>query len=1503
MSDLVDRIAGLSPAKRALLELMAARRQGPGTAGIPRRADPNQAPLSFAQERVWFLEQLEPGTMVYHLPLALRVAGLFDPSWIARGLAVLTARHEALRTTIGEEGGRPLQRVAPEVPLPIEVVDLAELAPDRRDQALARISRLVFERPFDLCHGPLWRMTVVRERPDSHVVLLAMHHLIGDGWSLELFAEEMFACCAAYAAGEEPVLPPVPLQFGDYAAWQRAASELPGLADQLAYWTRQLDGLPVLELPTDLSRPPVPSYRGRTLTFTIGEARTRAVHDVSRRHGVTPFMTLLAAYVVLLSRYSGQRDLAIGSPVANRQRTETERLIGFFANTLVFRVDVSDNPTFARLLARVRDVVLSAHDRQDVPFEQLVDALQPRRDPSRNPLFQVMLALQKPSRLAAHPEAAVAASLLPVEASTAKFDLTLTLQERQGDYAGTLEYSTDVFADDTAARIVDHFTTILDSALGDPLARVESVSLLGADERRRVLIEWNRTATDWPSLAPLPALVEAQVARTPEATALVGEDTRLTYADLNLRANQLAHYLRARGVGPEVVVGVCLQRSVDLVVALLAIVKAGAAYLPLDPTYPPDRLEFMLADARALVVIGERQSPVGAAVAGAAAFVDPAEVGADLRDAPTSNPDVAIDLDDAAYVIYTSGSTGTPKGVISTHRGIANRLLWMQAAYAIDVNDRVVQKTPFTFDVSVWEFFWPLMTGAALVVARPDGHRDPRYLADLIVEQAVTTVHFVPSMLELFLEEPASIGCRGLKRIICSGEALGRGLQARCRARLPAALHNLYGPTEASVDVTAWACEQTGTRSVVPIGHPIANTRMYIVDDRFEPVPIGVPGELLIAGDGLARGYLNRPEITAERFVPDPFAVEAGARVYRTGDVARFSADGAIEFIGRRDHQIKLRGFRVELGEIEAALQRCEDVQRAAVVLREGPADMPALVAYVVPAPAAAIEPERLRDALRRSLPDYMVPSAFVALDALPLTTSGKLDRARLPAPAAHVSKVAEAPRDEVEARLMAIWRDALGCSTIGVDDHFFELGGHSMLAVRVLASVREALGVSVPVRALFEEPTIAALAAVVRRLQAGDGPLPVTSSMNLEQHVRLAPDIWPPSSRMEHTGAGPLLLTGATGFLGAFLLRELLDRTAADVVCLARGASQDAALGRVMRALETQGLRRAGDERRVSAVCGDLAEPRLGLTESAFDTLASTIGAIYHNGALVNFLQPYQALAPANVGGTEEVLRLACRHVLKPVHMVSTIDVLGRASLTVSEDTPLGGSEGLETGYAQTKWVAERLAMLARDRGVPLALYRPARIIGDSRTGAWNTDDFAARVIKGCLQAGLAPADPPWDNLSPVEFVSAAIVELSLHPSALTTPAFHVVNPRWFLWGRMIDFARQRGYRLEVVSYAEWYAALTGTVAVPDNALAPLLALFPAPAGVSDDETPVAAGEPSPPPGPECHRAQAILVERGITCPTVDDALLGRYFDYFVRSGFLEPPPIRQAHEIALSS
>jgi myxalamid-type nonribosomal peptide synthetase MxaA len=1092
--------------------------------------------------------------------------------------------------------------------------------------------------------------------------------------------------------------------------------------------------------------------------------------------------------------------------------------------------------------------------------------------------------------------------LLAVDASAAKFDLTLTLQERQGDYTGALEYATDLFAGDTAARLVEHFTTVLDSALRDPLASIETLPMLGDDERRRVLVDWNRTSTDWPSLAPLHGLIERQVAQTPHAVAVISEDERLTYAQLNARANRLAHELRARGAGPDVVVGVCLQRSAELVVALLAVLKAGGSYLPLDPTYPDDRLAFMIADARAAMVIGERQSPVGARIAGTTPYLDQAEIAASMQHRPVSNPDLPLDLDHAAYVIYTSGSTGNPKGVVSTHRGIANRLLWMQAAYTLDESDRVVQKTPFTFDVSVWEFFWPLMTGAALVVARPDGHKDPRYLADLIVEHAVTTAHFVPSMLELFLEEPASVRCRGLKRIICSGEALGRELQARCRAQLPAALHNLYGPTEASVDVTFWACEQTGRRHVVPIGHPIANTRMYIVDDRFEPTPIGVPGELLIAGVGLARGYLHRPDTTAERFVPDPFGWEAGGRLYRTGDVARFGADGAIEFIGRRDHQVKLRGFRIELGEIEAALQRCDGVQRAVVVLREGPADVPALVAYVVPALGNGAETERLREGLRRTLPEYMIPTAFVVLDELPLTTSGKLDRGRLPAPTVQGSKAPVAPQDEVEAQLVAIWCDVLGCTTIGVNDHFFELGGHSMLAVRMLASVRDSFGVSVPLRVVFEEPTIAALAAAVRQLRAGELVSPSASSLNLERHVRLAPDIWPPSTRDERSTPDRLLLTGATGFLGAFLLRDLLDRTTAHVVCLARGANPDAALGRVMRALETQGLRRPGDEQRVSAVCGDLAEPRLGISESAFDTLASTIGTIYHNGALVNFLQPYHALAPANVRGTEEVLRLACRQLLKPVHLVSTVDVLGPAPLRVSEDTPLAGSEPLDTGYAQTKWVAERLAAVARERGVPLAIYRPARIIGDSRTGVWNTDDFAARVIKGCLQTGIAPMDPPWDNLSPVDFVSAAIVELSLDPSALTTPAFHVVNPRWFPWSRMIEFTRQLGYQLEAVSYTEWYAALAG--AATDNALAPLLPLFPLPVAASgDDPVLPTVLESSPPREPECQRAQTILRNRGLACPSLDDALLGRYFDYFVRSGFLEPPPVLQAREIALRS
>ncbi|WP_338270568.1 non-ribosomal peptide synthetase, partial [Corallococcus caeni] len=764
----------------------------------------------------------------------------------------------------------------------------------------------------------------------------------------------------------------------------------------------------------------------------------------------------------------------------------------FFINTLALRSRLDDGPTFVELLGRVREATLGAYAHQDIPFEKLVEELQPQRDLSRSPLFQVMLTLQNAPR-AEEDARAHALSLRPVgqDGSTAaKFDLSFVFTHSPQGLAGSVTYSTALFREDSIRRLVSHLRVLLEAIVLDAGQQVSALPLMEEAERRQVLVDWNATATDFPRDATLHGLIEAQVERTPDAVALEFEGRTLTYRKLDARANQLAHALIAQGVGPEVRVGLLLERSLELVVALLATLKAGGAYVPFDPAYPAQRLTWMLEDARPAVLLAQEHllSRLPAHEARVLCLDTQWEA---LALQPRHAPPPRATADGLAYVIFTSGSTGRPKGAMNTHGPVVNRLRWMQSAYDLRPHDVVLQKTPFSFDVSVWEFFWPLMTGARLVVARPGGHQEPAYLARLISEAGVTTLHFVPSMLQVFLEEPGLEACTSLRRVVCSGEALPVELAERCLRRLPwAGLHNLYGPTEAAVDVTFHQCLPGESRRSVPIGRPVANTQIRLLDSRMEPVPVGVPGELFIGGVQVGRGYLGRPELTAERFIPDAFSDTPGARLYRTGDVARWLPDGAIEYVGRADFQVKVRGLRIELGEIEASLEQHPGVQQAVVVAREDATGDKRLVAYVVPA-SASLDIPTVREALRQRVPEYMVPSAFVALEALPLTPSGKLDRNALPAPEVSARDQASysPPSTPTEEVLATLWSGVLRADRIGREDDFFALGGHSLLATQLVSRIRSAFSVELPLRALFETPTLSRLALRVEEaLQAAEG-------------------------------------------------------------------------------------------------------------------------------------------------------------------------------------------------------------------------------------------------------------------------------------------------------------------------------------------------------------------------------------------------------------------------------
>ncbi|WP_405776260.1 amino acid adenylation domain-containing protein [Streptomyces sp. NBC_00859] len=1480
----------------------------PARPALVPRERPAALPLSYSQQRLWFLHRLEGPSATYNIPFAVRLDGALDAEALRRALHDVVTRHAALRTVFPEDENGPRQHItAPEdvrLAFTVETVEEGKL-PDRVRAATAE--------PVDIENRLPLQATLLRLADDAHVLVLVIHHIAADGTSLAPLVHDLGAAYRARVRGEAPVLPALRVDYADHTLWQR---RLLGdehdpeslIARQLAHWKAALAGLPeMVELPWDRSRPAVPRHTGATYDFAVDPATARRVTDLARASGSSVFMVLQAALSLALSRHGAGDDIPLGTAVAGRTDEAAADLVGFFVNTLVLRTDLSGDPTFLELLDRVKEFDLSAYAHQDVPFERLVELLNPARSQNHHPLFQTMLVLQNHAPAAADLPGLTVTGM-PVDAGVSKFDLSFTFAETYDDSGApsgmraVVDYATELFDATTVRDLADRLVLLLGAVTADPGRPLRTYDVLTAAERARAA-DWGTGPVGSLPGSTVPALFGQWVRRTPEAPAVRDADTTLTYGELDVRADALARDLVARGIGPEDRVAVALPRTHDLVVALLGVLKAGAAYLPLDPDYPAQRLSYMLDDAAPRLLLTtpgiHRRLPESAVP-----YLYAGDLGNGAGDATGAVPGAAAPAGHVpallpaqpAYVIYTSGSTGRPKGVVVTHRGAGAMARTQSERLRVGPGSRVLHMASVSFDAAFWELCMGVLSGACLEIDERDALLPGPTLAALVRERGITHLTLPPAALAVM--PPGSLPAGAT--MVLAGEACPPALvHAWARDRF---LVNAYGPTETTVCATMSAFQHAdgplAPGRTVPIGAPVNGTRVHVLDDRLAAVPPGVTGELYVSGEGVARGYHGRAALTASRFVADPFD-RAGGRMYRTGDLARWTADGELVYVSRVDEQVKLRGFRIELGEIEAALSALPGVAAACAAVREDRPGDRRLVAYTVAAAGAPGPDEaEVRAHLAATLPDHMVPAAHVSLGALPVTPNGKTDRRALPAPRREAPAGGRAPRTERERVLCEVFAETLGMPEVGVTDDFFALGGHSLLAVTLARRIGERCGRRPSLRAVFAAPTVEGVDRLLggtageqdqEHGQVAGGEHAAAPDLTAE--VRLSADI----SRTGRAGAGRVpapasgsvrqsarpLLTGASGFLGAFLLRDLIETTEGPVDCLVRAEDTHRAADRLRANMERYGLWRPRYADLVNPVPGDLAAPGLGLAPEDRASLVRRLGLVLHNGARVNFAAAYGDVRAPNVAGTEELLRLLADSSSPGMHYISTTSVHAPApgDVTITESTPTGPAHRLPDGYAQSKWVAEGLVGLARERGLPVTVHRPGRISGDTATGACQDRDLLWQLIKGCLQAEAVP-DLPYGSTDwvPVDYVSAAVVALAVSgPGGAQT--YHFTNPDAPGLDRVFEAAAGLGHELRTVPAAEWQARVA---ARPDNAAQ----LF-----LGDEGRP--RHEVSDRRRFDSRRTAEAAAAVGVHRPPLTDEVLNRYLTYFHRTGFLPTPGV----------
>ncbi len=1445
--------------------------------------------LSPQQKRLWLLQQ---DSCVYRAQCAILLAGEIKIEALQASLKQIIIKHEILRTTFQRRPGIkiPLQVIADDSNLFWQSIDISDL--DFQEQP-AKIEELFQKQKhclFKLEQIPLLRSCLLTLSKQQHILILTLPSLCADSWTMKNLIQEISYSYAAYLNSEE--LPDSAIQYIQFSEWQNELIEAEEAETGRNYWGKLdfVNQVPYL-FPFENKSDEVNKFQPDCYSINIdSNLVTKLEATIATENHTTISEVLLACWQTLLYRILKRPDICVSTVFHGRNYEELHTMMGLLATWLPIGCSFADNLKFREILSQTRETLQNHHKYQEY---FICD-----QDAAKTVNFPISFEFEENS--VNYHNAGVSFSLYKQYICFEPFKVKLSCVRTEKSLFAEFHYDTNLFSKADIQRLAVQFQSLVASVAKNPEAQVSELEILSDRQRQQLLVEFNNTYSNHPKDKCIHHLFEAQVAQTPQNIAVVCGEQQLTYSELNASANQLAHYLQKLGVGTETLVGIYLERSHFNIIALLAILKAGAAYLPLDPALPTEALDFRLQDVQVSVLLTQ-QSLVKQLPETALQVICLDQNWEVIGQENQSNPQTLVKPENSVYAIFTSGSTGKPKAVAVEHQQLLNYLYGILDRLNLPAGGSFAIVSTFAADLGNTVIFPALSQGGCLHILSQEQGSDPQAIADYFAQHPIDCLKIVPSHLAALIASSPSPSILPRQCLILGGEASRWELIEKIQAQAPKCrIFNHYGPTETTVGVLTYPVyeqKHSPNSLTVPLGKPLANTQVYVLDRQLCLVPIGVPGELYIGGASLTRGYINRPQLTTEQFIQNPFTPET--RLYKTGDLVRYLPDGNLEFLGRVDNQVKIRGFRIELGEIEATLRQHPTVQEVVVLATEEKLGDQRLVAYIVANSQLGLTNQEsalqgeLRSFCLQKLAEYMLPSAFVFLKALPLTPNGKIDRQALPAMAhsrSHLEQTYVAPRTPTENQLAEIWRNLLTVTQVGIHDNFFELGGHSLLITQLLAKVRNTFQVELPLREFFNAPTIADLAKSIDNKQGANIAISVVNLLDLNAEAVLDPEICPVTSVFteEHREPKFIFLTGATGFLGVFLLYELLQQTSAIIYCLVRAETTADAENRLQKSLESYLLWDESFSDRIIPVIGDLSQPLLGLSEQEFSAIASQIDVIYHNGAFVNFTYPYSQLKAANVLGTQEVLRLAAQVKVKPVHFISTIGVVGAADSQleiIREDTSINRSEKIHSGYTQSKWVAERLVTIAGDRGIPVAIYRPGRISGDSTTGVCNVNDHTFRMIKGCIQIGSAPLSDSMVNLTPIDYASKAIIYLSQQKVSLGK-TFHVVNPQPIHWNEMINLIAEFGYPLQAILYDKWRLQLLEAVErSPENALHPLIATF------SDKESPNTNNEESITQQTDFQNTLTGLAGTKIMCPSVDCQLLNNYLSYLIRSGFLEKP------------